>query len=383
MRLFRRSENRASDTTSYTDALIDLIVARASGNIAKASATAALETVAGIVARGFAAAEVEGPPVVTDALDARTRAMIGRALIRNGEIAFLGQTTDRLHLRPLSAWTVTGGYNPDEWRYEVHMAGPSLQTSRQVGSGDVAHFMFAADPARPWRGIGPLEAASLAGRLSAELVTALGDEAAATRGTLLPVPKDGQDQTVAQLKTDIGSLRGRVALVESQTLGNFTGERQSVAGSGWSPIRLGADPPDALVELANMATREAIQACGLNPGLFSESGTVSREAWRQALVALIQPLGSLAAEEMSMKTGEEVAFGWSELRAADVMSRARAFKGMREAGASFDSASQAAGLDLEEDQEPDVNEAPTPSPVSAAPPSPSTAGTEGSRPAAE
>ena len=86
-------------------------------------------------------------------------------------------------------------------------------------------------------------------------------------------------------------------------------------------------------------------ACGLSPGLYSESGTVSREAWRQALVALIQPLGTLVAEELSTKTGEAVRLTWAELRAADVMSRARALGSMVTAGATLDSAAQAAGLE--------------------------------------
>ena len=346
MRLFRRTEDRASETTSYSDALVDLIIARASGDIAKFSATAALETCAGIVQRAFAAAEVQGPPMVAAALDGRTRSMIGRALIRKGEIVFHGKAGDGLVLRPASAWTITGENNPESWTYLVHLAGPSRQTSLTVGSGDVFHFMYSSDPARPWHGVGPLEAASLAGRLSAELAAALSDEAAGTRGFLLPIPSDGQDATVTALRADLGSLRGKTALVESQTLGQWTpGERQSVAGSGWSPVRLGASPPAPLVELAVHATREVMEACGISPGLFSESGTVSREAWRQTLHGVIAPLGQLAAEEISMKTGTEVRFTWSELRASDIMSKARAVQSLTGAGATLESAAAATGLE--------------------------------------
>ena len=356
MRLFRRTEDRASETTSYSDALVDLIVARASGDVALFSATGALETCAGIVQRAFAAAEVEGPPMITDALDGRTRAMIGRALIRKGECLFHGRADAGLTLRPASAWTVTGENNPDSWTYLVHLAGPSRQTSITVGAGDVLHFMYASDPARPWHGIGPLEAASIAGRLSAELSAALSDEVAGTRGYLLPIPKDGSDPTVAALKADLAAMRGRTAVVESQTLGQFTtGDRQSVSGSGWSPVRLGANPPAPLVELARHATAEVMEACGISPGLFSESGTVSREAWRQCLHGVIAPLGQLAAEEISTKTGTEVRFTWAELRASDIMSKARAFQSLTGAGASLESAALAAGLE-------GLQAAPTPEP---------------------
>ena len=265
MRLFRKTEDRASETTSYSDSLVDLIIARASGATAQLAATAALETCAGIVQRAFAAAEVEGPPMVAAALDGRTRSHDRKGAGQAGRDRVPRPSRRRAGsaARP-SAWTITGENNPASWQYLVHLAGPSRQTSLTVGAGDVFHFMYSSDPGRPWHGVGPLEAASIAGRLSAELAAALGDEVSGTRGVLLPIPADGNDPTVVKLKQDLGSLRGRTSLVESQTLGQWTpGERQSVSGSGWTPVRLGADPPAALVELAVHATREVMEACGI------------------------------------------------------------------------------------------------------------------------
>ena len=367
---FRKTESRDSETTSYSDALVDLIVARASGDIAKASATAALQTVAGLVSRAFAAAEIEGPPVIASALDGRTRAMIGRALIRSGECLFLPTFEDGMTLRPASAWTVTGGYDAQHWQYLVHLAGPSLQTSRHYPASDVLHFMGDRDPARPWRGISPLQSAALAGRLSAELVAALGDEATGVRGVLLPVPADGKDASVAQLKQDLGSMKGKTALVEDQRSAGIGAPGERVGNSaGWQPVRLGADPPTALVELAAWATAEVQQACGVNPGLFSNSGTVSREAWRQFLHSLAAPLGALVAEEISEKTGQEVRFTWAELRASDIMSKARALGSMVTAGASLESAAMAAGLSgLEAAPEPEPTTAPLSAGSSQSPP---------------
>ena len=362
---FRRAEARNS--TSYSDALVDLIVARASGDIAKAGATAALQMVSGLVGRAFAAAEIEGPPLIASALDAASRAMIGRSLIRSGECLFLPDFTDGMTLRPASAWTIVGSYDAQRWTYLVHLAGPSLQTSRHYPAGDVLHFMGDRDPARPWRGISPLQSAALAGRLSAELVAALGDEVSGTRGVLLPTPADGQDATMAQLKTDLASMKGKTALVQDQrsTGMGAPGERVGNA-AGWQPVRLGADPPNALVELAGWATGEVLAACGVNPGLFSDSGTVSREAWRQFLHSLAAPLGQLVAEEISTKTGEEVRFTWAELRASDIMSKARALGSMVTAGASLETAAAAAGLEgLEAAPEPEPQPEP---PAGQAPP---------------
>ena len=48
---------------------------------------------------------------------------------------------------------------------------------------------------------------------------ALADEASGPRGMLLPTPVDGNDPTITALKSDLRSLRGKVALVESTSSG--------------------------------------------------------------------------------------------------------------------------------------------------------------------
>ena len=131
----------------------------------------------------------------------------------------------------------------------------------------VLHFRYQINPERPWRGVGPLEEAALAGRLSAELANALADEASGTRGHLLPIPVDGADPTITALKADLKTLRGRLAVVESQSTGKWTADnRQAAARGGWNVERLGANPPEPLVMLHEVATREVLAACGISPG---------------------------------------------------------------------------------------------------------------------
>lgn len=75
---------------------------------------------------------------------------------------------------------------------------------------------YGVDPERPWRGIGPLQAATLAGKLSAETIGMLADEASGPRGHLLPLPQvDDEDDTINELKSDIRTLNGSIATVES------------------------------------------------------------------------------------------------------------------------------------------------------------------------
>ena len=102
--------------------------------------------------------------------------------------------------------------------------------------------MFASIVRRS-RGIGPLQAAHLAGRLSAEVSTALADELSGPRGALLPLPNlDGTDPTIDLLKEDIKALGGGLAFVESQAVRSDQDQHQPVpagsrGGSARNPVR--------------------------------------------------------------------------------------------------------------------------------------------------
>ena len=72
----------------------------------------------------------------------------------------------------------------------------------------------------PGPGADPIQVAALAGRLSAETVKALGDEASGPTGRLLGIPVDGQDDTVNGLQADILNAKGKVALLETGDWGN-------------------------------------------------------------------------------------------------------------------------------------------------------------------
>ena len=201
---FQWRETRAD--SSYTDALVAAITANAGGkSTAFPTATAALEACAGLVGRAFASASIQGAPDhVTEAVSPALLNLAGRALIRRGEILFAIDVFDgELYLRPVSSHDIHGDYA--RWIYRLNLAGPSEQITRdRVPSEGVCHIMYANDPETPWRGVSPLGVAQLAGRLSAETVAALADEASGPRGSFLPLPRtDGQDGTIAALKGDI------------------------------------------------------------------------------------------------------------------------------------------------------------------------------------
>ena len=172
----RRTEHRAS----FTDAVATAIANEAAGaKSASPLQTAALEACAGLIGRAFASATVVSSSMVQGALDPATLCLIGRSLIRRGEIVLAIDTGNGgLSLIPASEVEIKGDHTPSSWRYKLTLPGPSRSVTRRVQADEVVHLRYSVEPGKPWLGVGPLQVAALAGRLSAETVKALADEAA-------------------------------------------------------------------------------------------------------------------------------------------------------------------------------------------------------------
>ena len=72
--------------SSYTDTLVQYLISQVSGQaVSQPTATAAVESSAGAVARAFESAEAQGPMQLIESLTPGCLGFIGRELIRNGE----------------------------------------------------------------------------------------------------------------------------------------------------------------------------------------------------------------------------------------------------------------------------------------------------------
>ena len=163
-------------TQSYSDTYVQALLNSTSGkSLAIPTATAALESCAGAVGRSFMAAEVTGRPIIADALTPSCLELIGRSLIRLGEIVLLiDVTSGGLTLIPADHYDIDGGPHPDSWVYRVTVGGPSgTMTWPAIPASSVLHIRYAVEPSRPWRGNSPLQVAALAGKLSAETINHL------------------------------------------------------------------------------------------------------------------------------------------------------------------------------------------------------------------
>ena len=337
-----KTENYES---GYTDALIASLIRAANGNAGNPItnvATGALEAVAGLVGRGFAAAEVSGDPMYAGALTPDVLMMIGRSLIREGDNCFHLDTSDGLTILPCQTHSIDGGPMPSTWRYTLSLPGPSLTHGLIVDGEEVLHLRYAVDPQTPWRGKGPIGVAADAGRLSAEVLAALADESSGPRGSFLPLPT-GDAATTGALKGDIKTARGTILTVESTA--SDWGRGGPAPLQDWQQQRFGSNPPVGLIALLESARVEIWASCGVSAGMFAAANSASlRESWRVALFGLLSPLGKIVQAELQRKIHPSITLDWTELRASDLQGRARSFQSMVGGGMPLADAVAISGL---------------------------------------
>ena len=312
----------------YTDAIVAALSQAAEGSAATASATAALEAAAGLYARAFATAKVTPRSAVTSALTPLTLADMARRLVAHGEAVYYIEVVGAaVALRQASAWDITGMNEPSTWMYRLNFAGPSTESTRsRVPAASVIHVRYATDAARPWAGISPLGFAAASGRLMGAVEAALADEAATPHGNILPLPVSGDDDRLSEIRASIRTLNGRVMLPET-TAGAWTGDPSNAPRRDWQPVRLGAQPPESMVDLRNAAARAVLAACGVPVDLVEPSqGTAARESFRRFLHAGVAPLARIVEGELRAKLERpRLTLSFEELNASDVSGRARAY----------------------------------------------------------
>ena len=343
----RKLEKRAS----YTDAFVDALLNRATdSDRATALETGAVEIAAGFYQRAFMSASVSPMNNRTAPLTPELMGSIGRELIRNGEALFLIEVVDgAVVLTPVGSHDVRGQARPDTWLYRLDLFGPSRHRStRRVPYDGVIHCIYARSPSRPYRGVSPLDYARHTGKLAANIENKLSQEAGGPVGNILPIPKDpgvgADDDPMGNLKSELGNMKGRLALVET-TSGGW-GDRQNAPRGDWEPKRIGMDPPGGMVQLRENAIKTLVEACGVPSVLIdSTSNSASlREGWRMFLHGSLTPLATSVSHELSIKLGTSVKISFDKLFASDISSRSRAYKQFRDSGMEDGDARKFAGL---------------------------------------
>ena len=331
----------------YTDTIINALIQAAEGSARNAHATAALESAAGLYQAAFSAAKVEPE---SEALGPSFLGEAARRLIRYGQAVYLIEVEDgKIHLQDVGSWNIGGGPGEESWTYHCQIQGPTSAETIKVPSSGVIHFRYAVDPLRPWEGLGPLQSASATGTLMGALEQRLGEESAAPSALLLPIPADGGDggegDPLANLKADIAKAKGRPVVLKT-TAGGFGEGPGSAPQKDWQQSRIGANPPEVLVNLRKESILSVMSACQVPISLITDAdGTSQREAWRRFVMGAVEPLSQRMAEELSRKLDlPSLDFKFRSLWASDLIGRTQAFQRLVQGGMGIQEAVSAAGI---------------------------------------
>ena len=180
--------------------------------------------------------------------------------------------------------------------------------------------------------------------LAANTEAKLAEETGAPSALLLPYPTDGGDTSLDLLRTDIRNAKGKALLVE----GTASGQDDPTRGTrdDWKAQRLGPMIPEQLRELYGDTLASVLEACGIPAalGTADADGTSQRESYRRWIMASVEPVAELIAEEASEKLDSEVAFDFRGVWAHDLAGRASAYAQLVTAGMDADRAAALAGL---------------------------------------
>ena len=337
---FAKFENRES----ATDAIVSALIAQAGGSSVPPTVEAlgAVEAAAGLWSRAFASATVEPQTLATQALTPSVLAAIGRGLAVRGEAVFEVEVNGAVQLTQAASWKVAGGTRPETWRYAVELPLPSGKVAkRTLPAESVLHLRYATRPGAPWAGISPLGIADETRALATWIERRLAEETSTATSYVLPLPEAAD---VDKLKADIKGGRGRLHIVDTTSAGWGDGTA-SAPQRDWKSNRLGADPPESLGKLRSDVGNDIFGVYGI-PSSIHGTGGSARESYRQFLSSTIQPLARLVVQELADKLDTPtLALDFSELRAADISGRARAYGVLINAGMPPAEAAEATGLD--------------------------------------
>ena len=344
---------QAAPDGDYTARVVADFEALATGVRADAGKLAAVEFAAGLLGRTLARATVEASPAVQLAATGHVRAMIGRCLVRRGElVAMIDVSPDdgAVELAPAGSWDIRGSHRPDSWRYRCDLFGPSGSITRLLPAAGVCHFRWNVDPSRPWHGQPATALASATASTAGEAENSLMGESKVTLARVAASAASTSDQATDYAR--MLSAGGVVPVVGG--MGPMTGGG-IVPTTAFKPARMGPEPPAELIELRRDAARELCESIGIPAPLFVSGASegAQRAAWRRYLVATAAPAAEMVAAELSLKLETPVRLDVGMLATSDAAvsearargSRANAYSVLVGAGMGDQEARRLAGLD--------------------------------------
>ncbi len=340
--LRRRIERR-----SYTNSLVSAAYNAATATAASAAGSAAVEAVGGLLARTLSCARVDGPAWARAAVSPTWLAQVARELVRFGaHLSVIELHGDGMDLQAAGHWHWNGPVSERDWWATVSLYGPTDNRTVRVPREGAVFLQWARLGIQPHIGLSAARLAEYAAKAAAESERAIGDEMAGPLRHFLTLPDgvDVESEQTAKLRADIDKAadRGRALLVET-TQGGF-GDVANRPARDWVASRLGPNPPETVVRLAEGAFARLLAAGGASVSLFSDAdGTAQREALRRFHLFTVLPALKLIERELQAQVDGGIRLTVDHY-GADLAGRAATFKKLVEGGMALPDAVAASGV---------------------------------------
>lgn len=336
----------------YTSRILGADYNTASGNELKLNTIhSALVACANLVERSILASTVTGSTAINHVSASR----MAREIMLSGESVRLIDVRDGMvNLLEVSNWTIhsnAGAVSPNDWSYKLTIPAPGGSITRNVMNDSVIHVRLHVDPARPWEGRNPLAACPAFSEASRRLERYIEIELRTPVGKIIPVPQAQSDYETAEgdpisplkdLKDGLQKLDGRLATPE--TMMNPGDGRGSAPARDWVPQPLQPVFPASAPEILEATRSSVYAACGVPSALWTSGAASTREAFRAFLVSCLKPITNVIVAELDRKLETRIVFDFGALLSGDVATKARATKGLVDAGVELESALTMAGL---------------------------------------
>ena len=337
-KLFRRKQQA---DPNYTDQLIAAGMLEAAQPAAK-GLVSYVQAAANAWSEALALCDVEG----TSALTRTVRADIGNDLIMyGGTILYIKVDGRSVTLeRPLTAHRVKHG----AWQLTV---GEPLQSSTITVLHDECIFIpWSTQPNDPYAVLPPWK--NLSGDAARELESALHDELKGPIGSVLflsnPISHPDSDarkksgQAYRELLDFKGAGRGKLAVLNSPSQ---TMSKAFTSDSVGKPFRVGAAPPQALVDLRTQYGEEILAMCSIPPAmLMAQPGPAQIVGRRHFERTIVNARAAMISERVSDALNQKIEMKYPARHRSDNSTSARTVAALVKAGMSLSEAKQLAGL---------------------------------------
>ena len=265
-----------------------------------------------------------------------------------------------INLRPASDFKVSGSARRLSYQLELPSPSPTGQPVLRRASADgVVHITVNETSGAPWIGRAPWQCANLSAESLGMIERSLRSDSSIPGGQLLPIP-DGASRTAKDaIANALSKGQGAISPIET-TAGGYGAGHLAAPRDDYDQKRFGATVPEANLKMRDSTSLAILRSYGVSEKIWSGDGNAMIQSRRELFLDVVEPLGVLVAQELSLKLDSNITLDFTRSNYKDHQRNSRALKTYIDAGLSLAQAAAIIGINLNESATPTLRDEHTP-----------------------